>query len=238
MNTTMRPMSSSVAISQENARFMSSVYRWMTAGILITALISSYLGTNQEYVMEMVQNRALFYMLLFAQLGCVLFLSVAIKRVSSTTALLIFLAYSALTGVTLSTIFLIYTHDSIASVFFTTAIAFAGLSFFGYVTKRDLGPIGAFCGMALFGLIGWAILSFFFPSMMNSTGQMAYSIIGVVVFSGLTAYDTQKIKAMNVIGNEGTDEDRKEAIFGALILYLDFINLFLSLLRLMGDRRR
>ncbi len=227
-----------MSLSQTNARFMSGVYRWMTGGILLTALVSSYLGQNPEFIMTMIQNRALFYGLMIAQIGAVLFLSVAINRVSAFTATAIFLLYSALTGVTLSTIFLVYTHDSIASVFFTTAIAFGGLSFFGYVTKRDLGPIGAFCGMALFGLIGWGILSMFFPAMMGSTSRMAYSIIGVVVFSGLTAYDTQKIKSMGMMGAEGSEESRKAAVFGALTLYLDFINLFLSLMSLMGDRRR
>ncbi len=216
---------------------MSAVYRWMTGGILVTALVSSYLGNNPDYIVQLLQNRGIFYVLIFAQFGAVLFLSLALQRISAATAMAVFLMYSALTGVTFSTIFLMYTRESIASVFFTTAIAFGGLSFFGYVTKRDLGPVGAFCGMALFGLIGWALLSFFIPSLMSGSGQMAYSVMGVLIFSGLTAYDTQRIKSMHLMGNEGSEENRKAAVYGALMLYLDFINLFLSLLRLMGNRR-
>jgi hypothetical protein len=119
-----------------------------------------------------------------------------------------------------------------------TAFSFAGLSAFGYVTKKDLGPIGTFCHMGLWGLIGFSLLSFIFPSIMGSTAQTVYSLCGIVIFAGLTAYDTQKIKAMNVLGNEGTSEDHKETIYGALKLYLDFINLFLMILRLMGNRRK
>ena len=122
-------------------------------------------------------------------------------------------------------------------VFMMTAMGFAGLSFFGFVTKRDLGPVGSFCMMGLFGLVGYGLIALFFPSLMGAQASFVYSMAGVVVFSGLTAYDTQKIKEMNVLGNEGTDEDRKEAIFGALTLYLDFVNLFLNLLRLLGKRR-
>ena len=157
---------------------------------------------------------------------------------SSVTATLIYLAYAALTGLTLSVIFLIYTQDSIEQVFMITSFAFAGLSAFGYFTKRDLGPIGTFCTMGLFGLVGFSLISLFFPSLMTSQVSYVYSLAGVLIFSGLTAYDTQKIKASNILGNEGTDEDHKETIFGALTLYLDFINLFMMLLRLMGGRRK
>ncbi len=137
----------------------------------------------------------------------------------------------------LSSIFLVYTGSSIAEVFGVTAFGFAGLSGVGYVTKRDLGPVGSFCMMGLFGLIGFGLLSMFFPSLMTGGGSFVFSIVGIIVFAGLTAYDTQKIKGMNAPGNEGTDAGRKKAIFGALTLYLDFINLFLSLLRLTGRRR-
>jgi FtsH-binding integral membrane protein len=156
---------------------------------------------------------------------------------NAATAALIYMGYAALTGVTLSTIFLAYTRESISQVFLLTAFAFAGLSFFGATTKKDLGPVGSFCTMGLFGLIGFGFLSFFWPSLMGGTHGQVYGIVGVIVFSGLTAYDTQKIKALNVIGNEGTQEDTKEAIFGALQLYLDFINLFLALLRATGRRK-
>lgn len=220
---------------------MSQVYTWMTGGVLLTALISTFLGQNPEMVITLVRTPVLYYGLIIAQLGLVIGLSAAINKISASAATMLYILYAALTGVTLSTIFLIYTRDSIAGVFLTTACGFGGLSLLGYTTKRDLGPIGAFCGMALFGLIGWALLSFIFPSMMGGTAQMVYSIAGVVIFAGLTAYDTQKIKEMRVEADrtgafgEGA---RKAAIFGALTLYLDFINLFLSLLRLAGDRRR
>mgnify|MGYP000408299881 CR=1 FL=1 len=167
----------------------------------------------------------------------VLYLSLAIKRMSAATATLVYLIYAALTGLTFSVIFLVYTQESIASVFGLTAFAFAGLSGFGYFTKRDLGPIGSFCMMGLFGMIGFALLSIFMPSLMGGVSGQVYSAIGVLVFAGLTAYDTQKIKSLNILGNEGTAEDHKETIFGALTLYLDFINLFMMLLRLTGKRR-
>jgi FtsH-binding integral membrane protein len=134
-------------------------------------------------------------------------------------------------------IFFVYTSSSIAQVFGLTAFSFAGLSGFGYVTKRDLGPIGSFCVMGLFGMVGFSLLSMFFPSLMTGGASFVFSIAGIVVFAGLTAYDTQRIKAMNVTGNADAGEERKAAIHGALALYLDFINLFLSLLRLTGRRR-
>ena len=164
-------------------------------------------------------------------------LQAAMKKLGAASATAIYLGYAALVGVTFSVLFLVYTRDSIAHVFLLTAGGFAGLSGFGYVTKRDLGPVGSFCMMGLFGMIGFGLVSIFFPSVMTETASKVYGIVGVVVFAGLTAYDTQKIKAMNMIGNEGTAEDHKEAIYGALRLYLDFINLFLSLLRLFGKRR-
>jgi len=179
----------------------------------------------------------LFWALIIAQLGAVAALSFLINKINGAVATVIYIAYAALTGLTLSSIFLLYTGSSIAQVFGVTAFGFAGLSFFGLVTKRDLGPVGSFCMMGLFGLIGFALLSMFFPSLMGAGGSFVFSIVGIIVFAGLTAYDTQRIKAMNVPGSEGTDGARKTAIFGALTLYLDFINLFLSLLRLTGRRR-
>jgi len=236
MNRINQTMSLDV-IALENARFMSRVYFWMTGGLLLTAAVAYQIGMNEELAMSIAQNSILFWGLIIAQLAAVFFLSAMIKRLSSFLAMMIYFLYAGLTGVTLSVIFLIYTQESILNVFLITACAFAGLSAFGYITKKDLGPIGSFCSMGLFGLIGFGLLSLFIPGMRSNTMQMVYSIAGLVVFSGLTAYDTQKIKQMNIVGNEGTDEDRKEAIFGALSLYLDFINLFLNLLRLFGKRR-
>ncbi len=225
-------------IEAENARFMSGVYRWMTFGILVTAFLSFFIGTSTELVYAILENKILFYGLFIAEIALVIFISARIEKLSAMTATSLYLAYSALNGVTLSIIFLAYTQDSIFSVFLTTAVAFGGLSAFGYVTKKDLGPIGTFCTMGLWGLIGFGLLSFFFPSLMGARTSWVYNVAGLIIFCGLTAYDTQKIKNTNIIGNEGTEEDQKETIIGALKLYLDFINLFLFMLRLMGGRRR
>ena len=153
---------------------------------------------------------------------------------SANTATAVFIGYSALNGLTLAAIFMIYTATSIASTFLITAGTFAALSAFGYYTKRDLTKMGSLLYMALIGLIIASVVNMFLHS---STLQWITSVAGILIFTGLVAYDTQKIKAMNIIGNEGTDEDRKEAILGALTLYLDFINLFLYMLRFLGNRR-
>ena len=237
-HATTLPNHSPQAIAAENARFMSKVYRWMSAGILLSGVLAYYIGNTPQLVMGLLSNKILFYGLIIAEIGCVIYLSVAIKKMRASSATFWFLLYSALTGITLSVIFVAFQIGAIQSAFFTTTFAFAGLSAFGYFTQKDLGPIGSFCTMGLFGLIGFAILSMFFPAMMGPTSSKIYSIAGIVIFSGLTAYDTQKIKKMNIIGNEGTDEDHKEAIMGALKLYLDFLNLFMFILRLTGGNRR
>lgn len=225
------------SIAEENVRFMTGVYKWMTIGLALTGCIAYYLGSNPELVIKLISNTILFWGLIIAQLGLVIWLSARINKMSALKATGVYLGYALLTGVTFSTIFLVYTKDSIQSAFFLTSFSFAGLSLFGFITKRDLGPIGTFCHMGLYGLIGFSILSIFFPSMLGGSSGKIFSIVGVIVFAGLTAYDTQKIKATNIIGNEGTEEDHKETIIGALTLYLDFINLFLMILRLMGGRR-
>ncbi len=225
------------SIAAENARFMSRVYGWMTGGLCLTGAVAWNVSGNPDLVQTIFGNRLLFWGLIIAQLGAVAALSWLTNRISGLTATLIYFLYAGLTGLTLSSIFLVYTGSSIAEVFGVTAFGFAGLSGFGYVTKRDLGPVGSFCMMGLFGLIGFGLLSMFFPSLMTGGTSFVFSIVGIIVFAGLTAYDTQKIKGMNTPGNEGTDAGRKKAIFGALTLYLDFINLFLSLLRLTGRRR-
>lgn len=223
--------------SEVQAGFMTRVYQWMTIGILLTAGISTYIGTNQDLAMSIASNRGLFWVLIIAQFGLVIGLSAMINRMSAATALGLFMLYSALTGVTLSTIFLMYTQSSIQSAFFTTACGFAGLSAFGLFTKKDLGPIGTFCSMGLFGLIGYSLLALFFPAMMGGTAGLVFSLVGLLIFAGLTAYDTQKIKLMGQ--HAYNDEERsKLTVIGALTLYLDFINLFLIILRFTGDRRR
>tara|TARA_R110002072_G_scaffold534_6_gene4001 strand:+ start:174808 stop:175521 length:714 start_codon:yes stop_codon:yes gene_type:complete len=230
-------MRSETSIAEENARFMSGVYKWMTFGILLTGFVSYYTASTPAMVGTIVGNKIIFYGLIIAQLVAVVYLSARVQKMSSVTATIIYLAYATMTGLTLSVIFLAYTQESIQSAFFLTSFSFAGLSAFGYFTKRDLGPIGTFCHMGLWGIIGFSILTMFFPSMMTSTASKVFGMAGVLIFAGLTAYDTQKIKNSNIIGNEGTDEDHKETIMGALKLYLDFINLFLMILRLLGGRR-
>jgi uncharacterized protein len=225
------------SIAAENARFMSRVYGWMTAGLCLTGAVAWDVSGNPQLVQTIFGNPPLFWGLIIAQLGAVFAFSWLINRISGFTATLIYFLYAALTGLTLSSIFLIYTGSSIVEVFGITAFGFAGLSAFVFVTKRDLGPVGSFCMMGLFGLVGFGLLSMIFPRLMGEGASFVYSVVGIIVFAGLTAYDTQKIKRMNAPGNAGADAGRKAAIFGALMLYLDFINLFLSLLRLMGRRR-
>jgi FtsH-binding integral membrane protein len=214
--------------------FMSRVYGWMTLGILLTGIVAYAIGSDPQLVAQVFANKLFFWLVIILQFGSVIYLSAMINRISAAAASITFLMYSALTGITLSMIFVLYTQTSIASAFITTAAGFGGLSLFGYTTKRDLGPVGSFCIMALFGLIGIALLSFFIPSMNSNSMQMFFSIAGLVIFAGLTAYDTQRIKALAFASGNSYGA---QAVYGALVLYLDFLNLFLNLLRLMGDRR-
>ncbi len=219
------------------SRYMSKVYMWMCAGILLTGFVAFNVATDENILRMIIGNKIVFYGLIIAEFGLVIGLSAAINRMNSMTATALFLLYSALNGATLSIFALIYTQASIQSAFFTTAFSFAGLSAFGLVTKRDLGPVGNFCTMGLFGLVGFSILSIFFPNMMGGMYGQIYGLVGIVVFAGLTAYDTQAIKSMAPLSAH--DEDQKKgAILGALKLYLDFINLFLFILRFSGDRRK
>lgn len=221
------------ANSQVLSGFMSRVYGWMMLGLLITGAVAYQVGNNQELVTKIFSNSAFLICLILVQFGSVFFLSTMIKRISAATAGITFVMYSAITGLTFSVFFAVYTQASLASAFGTTAIGFGGLSLFGFVTKRDLGPLGAFCYMGLFGLIGFTLLSFFFSGLNSQSIQTGASIVGLLIFSGLTAYDTQKIKEF---ANEGGASNQM-AILGALNLYLDFINMFLFMLRLMGDRK-
>ena len=218
----------------ESRAFIQKVYAWMSAGLAVTGACALYMASDPRMIMALVQNKILFYGLLIAELGLVVVLSGWVKTMEVGTARLAFLFYAALSGVTLSVIFLIYTRGSIANAFFLTGGMFAVMSGYGYVTKTDLTSMGNFMFMGLIGVILASVVNWWIKS---PAIEWALSILSVIIFTGLTAYDTQKIKAMNVIGNAGTDEDTKEAISGALTLYLDFINLFLSLLRLTGRRR-
>ncbi len=218
----------------ESRSFITKVYGWMSVGLAVTGACALYMASDPRMIMALVQNKLLFYGLMIAEFGLVIALSGWIKNMEVGTARFAFLFYSALTGVTISVIFLIYTRGSIASTFFLSAGMFGAMSAYGYATKTDLTSMGNFCMMGLLGIILASVVNWFVHS---TAVEMAVSYLGILIFVGLTAYDTQKIKAMNIIGNAGSDEDHKEAISGALTLYLDFINLFLSLLRATGRRR-
>ncbi len=225
--------SQSLAVGQ----YMSKVYLWMSVGILLTAIVAMSFASDPELVFTVASNKILYWGLFIVQIGLVMWLSAGIHKMNALTATALFLIYASLTGVTLSVISLVYTQESIASAFFTTAAGFAGLSAYGYFTKRDLGPVGNFCQMGLWGLVGFGLITIFFPSLMGTTASKVYGLVGIVVFAGLTAYDTQAIKSM-ALQARTQEEQSKGAIIGALKLYLDFINLFLFLLRMSGDRRR
>jgi len=218
----------------ESRTFIQKVYAWMSVGLAVTGACALGMASDPRMIMALVQNKVLFYGLLIAEFGLVVALAGWIQKMEVNTARFAFLFYSALTGVTMSVIFLVYTGGSIANAFFMTGGMFALMSVYGYTTKTDLTSMGNFMIMGLIGVILASLVNWWVKS---PAIEWALSIMSVIIFTGLTAYDTQKIKAMNIIGNAGTDEDHKEAISGALTLYLDFINLFLSLLRLTGRRR-
>lgn len=215
-------------------QFITKVYGWMCAALLTTAGVAYYTVSNENLMTAVFQRPGLLMFLIIAELGLVMALSWAINKISSSVATAMFFLYSALTGVTISVIFIVYTQESIASTFFIAAATFGAMSFYGYVTKRDLTSVGNLAFMGLVGIILASILNIFIAS---SFLYAAVTYIGVLVFVGLTAYDTQKIKQLGGRFAEGSDEERKGAIIGALRLYLDFINLFLMLLRIFGKRR-
>lgn len=217
------------------ASYMNKVYMWMVLGLLLTAGTASWVVSTPSVLRFILLNSPVFYGLIIAELGMVFYFTRISRTCSNVAAMGLYLLYAAVSGLTFSVIFLVYTYESISNVFLITAGMFAGLSVFGFTTKRDLGPIGQFCLMGLFGLIIVMLMSLFIPSMMASTFQMTISVIGVLVFSGLTVWDTQKIKQDYL---SGVDQQyvARHAVSGALTLYLDFVNLFLYLLRLF-DRR-
>lgn len=211
-----------------------SVYMQMAAALSITGLVAYFLSQSQDFWIFLANNTSLIWVVLIAQVVLVIWLSARFTRMSMTTATLLFILYSAMMGVTMSTIFMVYTMSSIASVFFITAGMFLVMSLLGYFTRMDLTRLGSLLFMALIGVIIASLVNIFLKS------EMLYwvvSYVAVVVFVGLTAYDTQKIKQMLVEYGEADEMGYKLALFGALTLYLDFINLFLYLLRIFGDRR-
>ncbi len=216
--------------------FIRSVYNWMAIGLSLTGFTAYYVAHNETMMQLIYGTPGLLMILVIVELGFVFFLSARIQKIEASTATLLFAVYSILNGVTLSFIFLAYTATSIVSTFLICALTFLACSIYGMVTKKDLTSLGGFMFMGLIGILIASIINIFLQS---SAMQMIISYIGVIVFIGLTAYDTQKLKSMAVtIPDNATGAMvRKGTIMGALTLYLDFINLFIMLLRIFGGSR-
>ena len=212
--------------------FLSKVYGWMFMGLLLTAGTAVVVASSPALIETLILNRGLFWIMVLAQLGLVLYLSVRVEKMAPATAALLFLVYSALVGVTSSTIFLIYTGASIVSAFVMAAGMFGAMALFGSFTKRSLAGVGQFMFMGLIGIIIASIVNIFW---FNDALNFVISVVGVLVFTGLTAWDAQRLKQMAVSLPDG--RVGSYAVVGALSLYLDFINLFFFILRLMGGRR-
>ena len=212
---------------------MRKVYVWMTLALVITGVTAYGVATSPGLMMAIATNKLLFWGLIIAEFGLVVAISAAINKLSLTTATLLFVLYSVINGATFSFIFAIYTMSSIASVFFITAGTFAVMAVIGYTTKKDLTSMGKILFMALIGIIIATVVNIF----LKSTGlQMVVSYLGVLIFVGLTAYDSQKIKQMLLMAPDAGEGAQKIALLGALSLYLDFVNLFIYLLRIFGRR--
>lgn len=233
METQIRTIPSAQAQDAVRA-FMQRVYIWMAGGLSLTGVIAYYTSQSPSLIKTLIQNSWIFFGMMIATLGIVIAMTALINRISATTAGALFIAYAALNGFVFSTIFLIYTMQSIAQVFFISAGMFGAMSIYGFVTRRDLTGWGSFLFMGLIGIIIAMVVNIFLKS---STVAYAVSFLGVFIFLGLTAYDTQKLKTMALTSPQQTNQSEKPAIIGALALYLDFINLFLMLLRLFGSRR-
>ena len=221
-------------VKDEQASFLASVYGWMTIALIITGVVAYGTASSPNLVNTILGNNFIFYGILIGQLLCVVYLSRVIHKISASLATLIFLGYAALNGLSFSLIFLQFTADSIASTFLITAGTFGVMSIYGYFTKSDLTKMGNLAIMALVGLILASVVNMFYH---NETFYWVTTLIGVLIFVALIASDTQKLKQLNVIGNEETDEGEKEAIMGALTLYLDFINIFMYFIRIFGKRK-
>ena len=231
-------MNSDYSVSDYQSKLAQStliknVYLWMTAALAITGITA--MAVSNSYAMQqfIFVSRFMFFGLIIAELALVWYVSARIQSLSFTTATGLFMLYSFINGLTLSVIFLAYTTTSIASTFFVTAGTFGAMSLYGYFTKKDLTSLGNLLFMLLIGLIIATVVNIFWA---NSTLYWITTYAGIFIFVGLTAYDTQKIKRL-LSGQEITEESQKMALLGALSLYLDFINLFLYLLRIFGDRK-
>jgi len=228
------PLHKTETAIQVNA-FIRSVYNWMAIGLALTGFVAFYVANEESLRQLILGNRLVFFGLIIGELALVFTISARVQKMQSSTATALFVIYAALNGATLSVIFLIYTSASITATFFICAATFVACSVYGWTTKRDLTSLGGFMAMGLIGIIIASVVNMF----LGSPGiHTIISYIGVLVFVGLTAYDTQKLKSMALTQPIGLDAGvvRKGAILGALSLYLDFINLFLMLLRILGSR--
>ncbi len=212
--------------------FLRSVYGWMAAGLAVTALVATVVAGTPELVFTIASNRLIFWGLMLSQIGIVIWLSARAATMAPAIASMLFLLYSALTGVTMSFLLLAFTGQSIATTFMVTAGTFGALATYGTVTKRSLAGWGQFLFMGLIGVVIASVVGMFWQ---NDAFQFVLSFIGVIVFTGLTAYDAQRLKAMALAMPNG--QTGSYAVVGALTLSLDFINLFIMLLRLTGTRR-
>ena len=217
------------------AVLMRNVYTWMTCALMMTGLTAMIVARNADWVYA-ISNPTMMWTLLIAEIALVFFISFCLNKISFVTAGLLFALYAILNGVTLSFILLIYTAESIAQAFFVTAATFGGMSLYGYFTKRDLSTMGRVLIMGLWGLIVATLVNLFWQ---NDTFTSILNYAGVIIFVGLTAYDTQKIKNMltNAQYTGVNDQTNKLALLGSIVLYLDFINLFLKILSIMGKRK-
>ncbi len=214
--------------------FFPQVFFWMAMGLSLTGIVALWMSTNPSFIVALSRNMGLFLILALAQFGLVFWLSSQILRLSITTATTGFSIYATLNGVLFSSIFLIYTGASIASTFLVTAGMFGAVSLYGFTTKKDLASVGSFAFMALIGIILASIVNWFLKS---EVFYWILTYIGIAVFVALTAYDVQKLKSIQTQGFQSEELMKKAALLGALALYLDFINLFLLLVRIMGRRK-
>jgi hypothetical protein len=212
---------------------MRKTYLWMSMALVITGLTAYVVATNAAISNFLFMHSQLIWVLFLAEIGLVIGLSAAIRKISLSAATLMFVAYAALNGVTFSSLFYVYTMGSLASTFFITAGTFGAMSLVGFFTKADLSSMGKILLMALIGLIIASVVNIFVAS---SGLEVLMTYLGVLIFVGLTAYDTQKIKQMFLMAPDASEATQKYAVLGALTLYLDFINLFLYLLRIFGRR--
>lgn len=226
-----------VAVTQTAAanEVLRGVYNWMALGLGLTAVIAYAVAGSQSMMEFILGNQLVFFGMIIGELGLVFYLSARITKLHPATAAGLFMFYSALNGATLSVVLLVYSQAAVAQAFISCAVMFGAMSVYGYTTKKDLSSWGTFLFMGLIGVIIASVINIFIAS---SAMEFIISLIGVVVFTGLTAYDTQRIKEMSVtIGSQGEWAAGRIKIFGALTLYLDFINLFLMLLRFFGGSR-